>query len=182
MNKLENTKFWQILPKILRFGLIVTSIAVTLITFGSVILRELNMNFLGYEEILVIFAFWLYMIGTAYGSYEKSHITADIIVVMMPDGLVKDIISLLRNILTVALGIVFLLWALQLVQWTLLMDNRTPVWRIPMTVSQSSMLFGLFIASFYHLVYLYNDIKGFIIKHGKKSGGIDSDMSAEGRV
>lgn len=182
MNKLENTKFWKILPKILRFCLIVSSTAVTLITFGSVILRELNLNFLGYEEILVIFAFWLYMVGTAYGSYEKSHITADIIVVMMPDGLVKDIISLLRNILTVVLGIIFLLWALQLVQWTVLMDNRTPVWRIPMTVSQSSMLFGLFVASFYHLVYLYNDIKSFVIKHGKKRDGIDTDLNAEGRV
>lgn len=182
MNRLEKTKFWWILQKFLRFGLIVTSVAVTLITFGSVVMRELNMNFLGYEEILIIFAFWLYMFGTAYGSFEKSHITADIIVVMMPEGLVKDIVQLLRNILTVVLGIVFLLWAYQLVNWTIIIDSRTPVWRIPMTVSQASMLFGLVVASFYNLVYLYNEVKSFMSKHGsgKKSSG--AEVNVEGRV
>lgn len=182
MNKLQKTKLWEILPKILRFGLIVTSIAVTLITFGSVVLRELNMNFLGYEEILVIFAFWLYMIGTAYGSFEKSHITADIIVVMMPEGFAKDLVALIRNILTVILGIVFLLWAFQLVQWTVQMDTRTPVWRIPITVSQSSMLFGLFFASFYHIVYLYDEIKSFTMKHVTKKKALITGSNGEGGV
>lgn len=182
MNKLENTRFWRMLEKILRFGLVVSASAVTLITFGSVIMRELNLNFLGYEEILIIFAFWLYMIGTAYGSFEKSHITADIIVVMMPESFAKDIVQLLRNILTVVLGIIFLMWAYQLVQWTVIMDNRTPVWRIPMTVSQASMLFGLFIASFYHLVYLYNEIRNFISKHGSGKKSLDAGVNVEGRV
>lgn len=174
MNKLENTAFWRALPVILKFGLIITSSMVTLITFGSVVLRELNMNFLGYEEILIMFAFWLYMVGTAYGSYERSHITADIVVVMLPDGFAKDLIGLLRNILTVVLGIAFLLWAIQLVQWTVQMDTRTPVWRIPMTVSQSSILFGLIFASFYHIVYLYNEIKSFTGKYIKKTIALEN--------
>lgn len=174
VNRLEKTLFWRALPRILRFGLIVSSILVTLITFGSVVLRELNMNFLGYEEILIICAFWLYMLGTAYGSYEKSHITADIIVIMMPESFLKSIIALIRNTLTVVLGIIFLLWALQLVQWTIEMENVTPVWRIPYTVSQSSILFGLGVATFYHLVYLYDEIKEFVGRYITKTIALDS--------
>jgi TRAP-type C4-dicarboxylate transport system permease small subunit len=179
VNKLENTIFWRGLAKALRIGLMVTSILVTLIVFGSVILRELNLNFLGYEEILIIVAFWLYMLGTAYGSYEQSHITADIIVVMMKEGRLKSILAIIRNTLTLVLGIIFLLWALELVEWTVIMDTRTPVWRIPLTVGQSSILLGLVIANFYHLMYLYDEVKNFVGKYITKKIALDSGAKEE---
>lgn len=173
MNKLERSAFWRGLTKFLRFGLIVTSVLVAVITFAAVITRAFNINFLGYEEILIICAFWLYMFGTAYGSYENSHIKADIIVVMMKEGRLKSLIALLRNTLSLILGIVFLLWAFQLFQWTIEMDSRTPVWRIPMTVSQSSLLFGLALMTFYNGVYLYDEIMTFIGKYIKKNIPVD---------
>jgi TRAP-type C4-dicarboxylate transport system, small permease component len=173
MNKLEKTAFWRALQKFLRFGLIVSSCLVTLITFAAVITRALNVNFLGYEEILIICAFWLYMLGTAYGSFENSHIKADVIVVMMPEGLAKSLIAIIRNTLTLILGFIFFLWAFQLFQWTIEMGNKTPVWRIPMTVSQSSLLFGLTFATFYNAVYLYDEIKAFFIKYIKKNNPIE---------
>ncbi len=176
MNKLENTVFWRALRKFLRFGLVLSSILVTLITFAAVITRELNINFLGYEEILIICAFWLYMFGTAYGSYEDSHIKADVIVVMMPDGRFKSTLAMIRNTVTLVLGIVFLLWALQLFQWTIVMENKTPVWRIPMTVAQSSLLFGLTVASFYNAVYLYDEVKLYIGKYITKTIPIGSSL------
>ena len=174
MNKLEKSAFWKALVKVLRFGLVLSSILVTLITFAAVITRALNINFLGYEEILIICAFWLYMLGTAYGSFENSHIKADVIVVMMPEGYLKSLIALLRNALTLILGIIFFIWAFQLFNWTIIMENKTPVWRIPMTVSQSSLLFGLTVASFYNAVYLYDEIKLFIGKYITKKISINS--------
>lgn len=176
MNRLEKTFIWRILEKFLKFGLILTGSLVTLITFAAVITREMNINFLGYEEILIICAFWLYMLGSAYGSFEKSHITADIIVVMMPEGKWKSLLAIIRNTLTLVLGFVFLLWAFNLFQWTVEMQNKTPVWRIPVTVAQSSLLFGLAISTFYNSVYLYDEIKLFVNKYIRK---IDSpDLSS----
>lgn len=174
MNRLEKTAFWRALAKFLRFGLVVSSCLVTLITFAAVITRALNINFLGYEEILIICAFWLYMLGTAYGSFEDSHIKADVIVVMMPEGLAKSLIAIIRNALSMILGFIFFLWAFQLFQWTIEMGNKTPVWRIPMTVSQSSLLFGLTFATFYNAVYLYDEVKVFINKYIKKNNSIES--------
>lgn len=167
-NRLERTLLWSGLQKLLRIGLVVSSVMVTTITFAAVITRALNINFLGYEEILIIFAFWLYMMGAAYGSYERSHITADILVVSMPDNVARAIVTMLRNLLTLGLGIVFLVWAYQLFDWTIEMQQKTPVWRIPMTVSQSSLLFGLGIITFYNLVYMYDEVKLFILKFVKK--------------
>lgn len=168
MNRLEKTLFWRVLEKFLKFGLIVTASLVTLITFAAVITRSFSINFHGYEEILIICAFWLYMLGSAYGSFENSHITADIIVVMMPESKWKSLIAIIRNTLTLVLGFIFLLWALNLFQWTIVMQNKTPVWRIPVTVAQSSLMFGLSISTFYNLVYLYDEIKAFINKYVRK--------------
>lgn len=181
-SKIEQTAFWRGLQKLLRFGLILSSILVTLITFTAVITRALNVNFLGYEEILVICAFWLYMFGTAYGSFENSHIKADIIVVMMKEGRFKTTLAMLRNVLSLVLGIIFLLWALQLFQWTIIMENKTPVWRIPMTVSQSSLLFGLGVATFYNLVYLYDEIRTYIGRYVTKTIPIEPSTNDEKEV
>jgi len=181
-NKLEKTAFWRGLAKLLRFGLIVTSCLVTLITFAAVITRAMNINFLGYEEILIICAFWLYMLGTAYGSYEQSHITADVIVVMMKESYAKQLIALLRNTLTLVIGIIFLVWCFQLFYWTIEMAQKTPVWRIPVTVAQSSLLFGLTLATFYNAVYLYDEIKIFILRYVKKTLPVDSSLDKNGGV
>lgn len=182
LNTLEGTRFWLALQKFLRFGLIVCGVAVASITFMATVTRAISIDFRGYEEFLVAFAIWLYMFGTAHGSFEKSHITADILAILMKEGLFKDIVALIRNLLTVLLGIVFLIWALELVQWTIIMGTRTPTWRIPMTVSQSAMLFGLVVASFYHVVYLYFEIKGFVIKHIKKKNTVITGSDNEGEV
>ncbi len=168
MNKFEKSFFWKGLEKFLKFGLIVTASMVTLITFAAVITRSFNINFHGYEEVLIIFAFWLYMFGAAYGSFEKSHITADIIVATMPECFAKALIAMLRNTLTLILGIIFLYWAFNLFQWTIVMQTKTPVWRIPVTVSQSSLLFGLSMVTFYNVVYLYDEVKAFVLKYIKK--------------
>ena len=182
MNKLEKTKFWLWLEKFLRFGLIVCGIAVALIVFMATITRATHVDFRGYEEILVAFAIWLYMFGTAHGSFEKSHITADLVSILMKEGLTKDIIMLIRSILTLVLGFMFLTWAIELVQWTIIMGTRTPTWRIPMTVSQSAMLFGLAVTTFYNIVYLYNNIKEFVMKHGKGKRADIPGQNTDGEV
>ncbi len=179
-SKLEKTAFWKFMEKFLHVGLIVCGTMVTLITFAAVITRELNVNFLGYEEILIIFAFWLYMFGTAHGSFEQSHITADIVVVMMPESMAKSLIAVLRNTLTLVLCLVFLTWAWQLFNWTIVMETKTPVWRIPVTVSQSSLLFGLGVATFYNIVYLYDEWRLFIGKYITKTIAIE-DLSGSGK-
>ena len=168
VSKVERTFFWKALYKFLEIGLIISGILVTCITFAAVVARAMNINLLGYEEILIICAFWLYMFGTAYGSFEDSHIKADIIVVMMKEGFKKDLIAILRNLLTLILGFIFLLWALQLFMYTIENGQQTPVWRIPVTIAQSSILFGLTVGTLYHVVYLYDEFKNFYIKWIKK--------------
>lgn len=180
MKTLERTKFWLWLEKLLRFGLIVCGIMVTTIVFAATITRALSVDFRGYEEFLIAFAFWLYMFGTAHGSFENSHITADILSIVLKEGLAKDILDMIKYILTLAIGIMFLTWAVELVQWTIVMGTKTPTWRIPMTIPQSSILFGLACATFYNAVRLYNEIRLIVKKYRKKENAAIPDNMGEG--
>ncbi len=140
--------------------MVITGIACMVIVSLAMLLRWLfNIDLVGYEEILAMFAFWLYMIGSSYGSYEKSQIAADILDVYLKPGRVKASINLLKDTLTFVLCLVFNYWALQFALWGIQMGTKTPVWRLPMVIGQGSIFVGLTIMSFYNLVYLYDQIK-----------------------
>lgn len=170
MKKREDNIVWKSLVIFQRTILIITCILATVITFGAAFSRLpfVGRNFAGFEELLVIVAFWMYMIGSAYGSYEKSQITADILAINMKEGLPKSIITVIRSLATLVLGLVFLSWAWRMFNWSLFTGAATPVYRIPVTVGQSSILVGLALSSFYHAVYFYDEVKRFIAKHIKK--------------
>lgn len=169
MKKREEFLFWKILIKTMRFILIVLGIIVAGIVATSCLGRFVNFNFSGFEELLVIFVFWLYMLGCAYGSYENSQIKADILEVMMKDGIVKDIIRTIKYILTLVLGAIMMIWAFQLVQWSVEQGTMTTVYRLPMTIGHSSMVVGLGLTTFFNVCYCYSDLKIFYLKHIKKS-------------
>ena len=174
LKKREDNIAWKGLIIIQKAMLIFFGVAITLITFGAAATRfatrffDVNIAFAGFEELLVIAAFWLYMIGSANGSYEKSQITADILSVMMKDSLRKSIIQLIKHLLTFILCLVFLSWAWDMFIWTASMGARTPVYRIPASIGQASVLVGLALTSFFNGVYLYDEVKLFIAKHIKK--------------
>ncbi|WP_352400813.1 TRAP transporter small permease subunit [Anaerotignum sp.] len=170
MKNREDNILWKALLAAQRAIILVTAVGVTAIVGGACILRAFGINFIGFEEILIIVVFWLYMTGCSYGTFEKSQITADILEVMLPETLFKKITKLARYALTFLLCIVFTYWGFMLAMWTIQMDTRTPVFRIPVATGQISIFIGLLISSFYNLVYFIDEIKLFCreMREGKK--------------
>lgn len=171
LERLKNTLFWRLLVSIQEWMLIFLGIATTAIVAATCILSSfLNINFPGNEELLIIVVFYLYMIGCAYGAYEKSHITAEIMDVVLKDGIVKETLKLIRWVLTLALGIVFMFWALALVQWSIENGLKTLVFRLPIALGQASILIGLLLTNFYNFVHTYEFAKSYISNRRKKGG------------
>ncbi|MDR0519436.1 MAG: TRAP transporter small permease [Clostridiales Family XIII bacterium] len=140
-------------------AIIVAASGTTLIIAVVCILRAVGINLVGYDEILIMVAFWLYMFGCARGTYEKTQITADILLVSLPDKLTKDVILFVRDAITFALGIVFMFWALSLFLWSIEIHSVTPAFRIPTGIGQISVFVGLLISSIYNACYLYDSLK-----------------------
>ena len=175
MKNRENNIFWKGLVRVQRTLIIITATAVALVIAGACILRAFDINFIGFEEITIMVVFWLYMVGCAHGTYEKSQITADILEVMLPETAFKKILRLIRVILTFVLCVVLTYWGLSLAITTAGLDTRTPVFRIPVVIGQSSIFVGLLISSFYNFIYMLDEIKAFIKKtpRGNATPAID---------
>ena len=158
--------------KIMEWVIMILLMALTLIIGGACLLRTVNISFVGFEELATLAAFWLYMVGTAHGSREKSQITADILEVMLPDNRGKDVMLLLKWILAFVLSCIFAYWAVTLVMWTLQTGSKTTVYKIPNSLIQSSILVGTGFSAFYNLLYLIREIKIFT---GKQPRYVEAD-------
>lgn len=168
MERLTKSRFWKVLEKIELAVMIITAILTVAIMFGETALRAVNININGFEEYLLMIVFWMYMIGAAHGSRTKSQITADFVGIFMKEGLLKDILGLLKMVLTLILSVIFLWWAFQLVLWGIETGARTSLWRIPFAVGYASIFAGIVLITFYNIVYLFESIGLFVKKRGKK--------------
>ncbi len=155
-----NNFFWDLLLRFQRFVIIVSSLFVVASIGATVVLRYIfKTDLYGLEEIVVIFAFWLYFMGGAYGSYTRTHITADIISVAMPEGRLKSLIVVFSSSITFIFSLLFSYWGYDFFMFGVKMSARTPVWRIPMVVSYTAVFLGMILMTFYFLVDLLADIK-----------------------
>lgn len=160
---IKNSRFWKGLVGFQRAILVAASVFVVLIMCTAVLLRYVfKADLFGIEEIVVIAAFWLYLIGSAYGVYERSHVKADIVPQLLRPR-PKAILNLVIQFTIAFLCIVFTVWAVDMVRYSLTWMPRTTGLRIPIVVSQSSILAGYILMSFYSVVYFFDDLMAAII-------------------
>ena len=157
--------FWDVLVKFQRFIVIGSSLFIILLMTLVVILRYgFKADLYGIEEIVIIAAFWLYFIGASLGSYDKSHIKADILDIYIKNEKIKGALNIVTSLITVIVVVVFSYWAMGLFMWGLEMKGKSPGWGIPLIIPQSSILIGFILMSFYFVVYLSDDIRRFFTK------------------
>lgn len=127
------------------------------IIFGLVVvLRQvLDVSFFAYEEWVLIAGFGLYALGGALGSFERTHIRAD-----MLEGWIKNP-SLKRIHLLVIIGLEAVV-AMVLTYWAALMVlldfarfpnvPSTPVYSVPLLVPKIFIFVGFFLMALYSSV------------------------------
>lgn len=165
-------KIWDFLLVIERAVMILASIGVVLLIFISVVMRYLlEKNFAGMEELVILVAFWIYFIGGAYGSYEGSQITADILSVFIKKEKGKLIVALFRDIITTIILFAASYCAVELMVYTLEAGAVTSVLKMPMMVVYTPIIVGIFLMNFYTLAHAVNDV---IQLTGKKKQEVEA--------
>jgi TRAP-type C4-dicarboxylate transport system permease small subunit len=142
---------FQWLPTVMRAVLLVASIFLTILIFGQVWLRYIfHLPLLWVEELAVIPAFWLYMMGAAYGAYERSHIKADIVNIAIKSQRRQVLIRFIASLIGLGLGVLFTKWGASLFTWDLRFNPRTYTLLLPFLWGHSSMFIaGGIMVSFY---------------------------------
>ena len=149
-------KIWDALIAIEKTIMIVASIGVVVLIFISVVMRYIfEDGFKGMEELIVLVAFWIYFMGGTYGSYENSHITADILSVFVKNERAKTIIDFIRHIITTVILFAVSYCVIELIIYTAQSGAVSAVLKIPMTVVYLPVYIGLFMMNFYSLAHIF---------------------------
>lgn len=136
---LRETVIWDLLLKCMKMTLIICSVVSTGCILLAMIMRYIfQSNFYGSDEIILLFAFWLYFMGAAHGSYEDSHIKADLLNMYIKNMSMKDALNLVAQALTVAVNCILLLWSFDSLRWILKKMPLTTALKIPRVVNTKS--------------------------------------------
>lgn len=139
-------------------------IILSLFVAGSMVLGILMRSafsapMLGLEEVILFSVMWLYMMGAALASRERSHLSADFVSVMISNGRTRNAIHLIATLVSLVMVLAFVVWSYDLLAWGLSKQQSTPVFQLPLYLSQSSMFAASLLFLFYTLRDVSNDIE-----------------------
>ncbi len=150
------------------FAIICFSASITLmvlISAATFIRYILQGDLYGYDEWAKLVAMWLYFMGAAYGAYNESHVSADLVVAYIREGIVRRSLIVLKDIISVGVCALYLWYGydfLVFAYWgplgTRVAIPMTAVWRIPMWIYNLAIFSGLAFMTFYFIKYLLRDL------------------------
>ena len=144
---------WILLGKIQRGIMIFTSIVVVTLILIQVALRYFfKLPLMGVEELATMVGFWMYFIGAANGSRERSHIKADILQAMIKNPKALALSKAVGNLVVTVLACIMVKWAVEYFQWSIKSWERSPALMIPMIYAQLSLVASSFLMAFYFVI------------------------------
>ena len=128
-----------------------------------VILRYgFNADLFAYEEWLLIICFWLYFMASALGTYEHSHVNADLLEHLISSPRLNWYRTLLVTVIELVISIVVIYWAVLMIRDEI---SSYPYWqstialKIPFLVPRMAVLVGFVFMAFYSSLRLYVLVK-----------------------
>ena len=154
---------WKGLIQVQRAVLIGTSAFVVVLVFSGMVMRYIiHYPGMEVEEIATLVAFWLYFTGAVYGSYERTHIKADLAAHMFKSAKAYARVKVIASVIVFVLALVMTYWGYHFFVWGIEMRGRSPVLLMPMVYAQSSIFVGAVFMSFYFLVELVDNIRLYL--------------------
>lgn len=160
---ITKTRSWNILLSLVRYIMIMCSVVSTGCIIYCCVLRYIfKSNFYGSDEIILLFAFWLYFMGAVYGSYEDSHIKADLVSVYVKNIRIKDFSNLIALFITIVVNVIITTWAWNYFMWGLEKMPLSTGLKIPLVIPQSAIFFGMLLMAFYHIFHFIRNTYRYI--------------------
>jgi len=134
----------------------VVIIFASLMLSGVMVTEVVSRYFLGYpiwgwEELAMISAMWLYMIGAAMAAYEGTHLKTEIVSLWIKNPRNLRIVKALASLIALIMAGFMAYWSSDILFWGLKQNPTTPVFDIPWVVAQSSLFVAGIIISIYFL-------------------------------
>lgn len=140
----------------IKYWLSVIIIAVTVMASCSMLLQVVaryifEISISGLDEMTGHTAVWMYLMGAAYGSFERTQIKAEMIhLFIRNDRLLNAVRSLATAIAAVVAGYM-VHWSYGYVRWSIVKNEVTPTLQVPTVYFQVAILIGAIVMMAYFL-------------------------------
>jgi TRAP-type C4-dicarboxylate transport system permease small subunit len=133
--------------------IIMVTVMATATMFLQVITRYVfEISISGLDELTGHTAVWLYLMGAAYGTYDRSHIKADMMHLFIKNQRVLSGIRALSTAVAVVVSSYMTVWSYGYVKWSIMKHEVTPTLQIPTVWFQISILIGAALMVIYFFV------------------------------
>jgi len=144
-----------------RLLLICLFVPLTAGMFAEVVARYvIGKGFFAIEDFIGYTAVWLYFIGAAVATHERTQIKAEIVSMIFKSPRTLNITKAVVAAISVSVACIMTQWAYELVTFSINIDFRTPVHQVPFVYFQVAILVGSFLMVIYFLMELIDRIRG----------------------
>ncbi|NIA69386.1 TRAP transporter small permease [Pelagibius litoralis] len=152
-------RIWHFKLFLKRLTLVITCTLFSVVVIVQIVVRYfLVIPMHGLEEIAVYSAVWTYFIGGAYGAYERSHISASLMEMVIAGQVARNWIKVLANAITVVVAVWATVWTFQYFQWSLRLQPRSLELQAPLYWAHASMFVGLGLMAFYFAIEFVDNL------------------------
>lgn len=146
---LTGSTFWRTLLKVQEVVLFTTTIVMVGV-LGMVVLCRyvLHEDFFGYDEIVLISAFWMYFIGSSYAMEKGEHVRADIVERFLPPRGKKRLRTVAGFVQT-GLAIYLAILSIQFLMNATKVWPISSAWEIPLVLPMGAVTVGFVLMAFY---------------------------------
>jgi TRAP-type C4-dicarboxylate transport system permease small subunit len=146
-------KIWNAKLRLQRFALLVCGSLLTALVAIQVFTRYLlGISIFGIEELASFVAVYLYFIGASHGAWERGHISASLIDLVLPAGRAHEVMAIVASLLSTVLSGWMALWAWQYLAFTASRGAMSLETGIPMVWVHGIMPVGLSLMTLYFAV------------------------------
>lgn len=141
---------------IIKYWLSVVIIGVTVMASCSMLLQVVaryifEISISGLDEMTGHTAVWMYLMGAAYGSFERTQIKAEMIHLFVKNDRLLNIIRSLATAIGAVVAGYMVHWSFGYVRWSILKHEVTPTLQVPTVFFQVAILVGALIMTVYFL-------------------------------
>ena len=143
------------------------------VILGVVVLFRyaIKLDFFGFDEIVMISAFWMYFIGSSYAMEKREHVRADIIErILPPKG--KKTLRIIAGLIQTIVAIEAMRLSISYIINGFKVWPTTSAWNLPFVTSMSAVTVGFVLMAFYVTVQFFEEIATPTSDLAKESGGL----------
>jgi len=150
-----------------RINLILMIVIPVLVTIQVLLRYVFHLPLMGIEELLLFPAIWLYMLGGASASRDRSHIECGVVVLYIKKERSFALFRLVRTFISVIISFWLTYWAYWFFSYSLRLWKLSDLLYLPMFFGESAIFIGLVLMTLYTVIELIDGYQALPRKHGK---------------